>query len=243
MSTGNTLYLLHCGWLIEPDGNRIQVPAYVVRTNDGRVFLIDTGNPAALIGQTRSDPWYDAGCEIAPGDDPLAHLAQLGIRPNDVDAIVATHFDFDHAGRYDAFGPLGTTVYVQRAHMAAALSEADRYDAGLWKIPGLRWILLDGDTTIAPGLTVIRTDGHATGQQSVMVETESGPVILAADAIENQQMVDSRIYPGYWDAATADVSLQRLVDLADERDATIIFGHDPVQWATLKLSPEPYRRS
>ena len=33
-----------------------------------------------------------------------------------------------------------------------------------------RWRLLDGDTELAPGVTVLRTDGHTPGHQSLMVE-------------------------------------------------------------------------
>ena len=43
-------------------------------------------------------------------------------------------------------------------------------------LPGYRWRLLDGDTELAPGLTVLRTDGHTPGHQSLLVQLpQTGP--------------------------------------------------------------------
>ncbi|HYP61155.1 MAG TPA: N-acyl homoserine lactonase family protein [Thermomicrobiales bacterium] len=247
MSGRNTLYLLHCGVLIEPNGNGgtypIQVPCYLIVAASGKRYLVDTGNPAALIGADDCQPWYPAKCEITQADDPIARLAALGIAPGDIDAIIATHFDFDHAGRYDAFGPLGTDVWVQRAHIGAALSDRARFDAHLWNVPGLRWRQVHGDHEIEPGLTLLRTDGHAVGHQSIVVETEEGPVILAADAIDSARMAETRQFPDYYDADATNCSIDRLLELSREQDAPIIFGHDYEQWSTLPHSPEPYSRS
>ncbi|HQY31235.1 MAG TPA: N-acyl homoserine lactonase family protein [Thermomicrobiales bacterium] len=242
-----TLYLLHCGWLNETatDGSirPIPVPCYLIATANGQHILVDTGNPAALVGAANCGHWYHATCTITPEDDPIARLATLGLQPSDIDAIVATHFDFDHCGRYDAFVGPAPTVYVQRVQMGAALSDSDRYDPTLWRLPGLRWHLLDGDTVIDPDVTLLRTDGHAVGHQSLLVQTQSGPVILAVDAIDSQQMLESRSFPDYYDAEATNRSVDRLVALAKELDAPITFGHDPEQWATLPLAPDPYSRS
>jgi N-acyl homoserine lactone hydrolase len=241
------LFLLHCGILIEPDGKggtyQIQVPASFIVSATGKCYLVDTGNPAALIGAETCQPWYPAAARIEASDDPVARLAELGVAPRDVDAVIATHFDFDHAGRFDVFGPLGTDVFVQRAHLGAALSNPDRYDPKLWNVPGLRWQVLDGDSEIEPGLSVIRTDGHATGHQSVIVDTDQGAVILAVDAIDNARFLATREFPDYFDDAdAASRSIDRLLALAAESNAPIIFGHDYDQWQTLPHSPLPYRR-
>ena len=246
MTAAHTLYLLHCGWLIEPDERggtyRIPVPAYLIVTASGKHYLVDTGNPEALIGAANCHPWYRAGCEITAADDPIARLAELGLIPGNIDGIIATHFDFDHAGRYDAFGPMRTVVWVQRAQIGSALSFRARYKEGLWNIPGLRWRNVDGDLEIEPGLKLLRTDGHAIGHQSLLVETESGWVILAADAIDNRKMIESREFPDHYDADAANASIDRLVALSEEYGAEIICGHDSDQWITLPISPLSYSR-
>ena len=243
----HTLYLLHCGLLHEPSANgskTMPVPAYLIVSATGKRYLIDTGNPSALIGASGCRPWYSGQCTINAEDDVLARLAQLDLGPREVDAIIATHFDFDHAGRFDAFGPLGTDVWVQRAHLASALTWPDPEYQVLWNVPGLRWRQVDGDHEIEPGLRLLRTDGHATGHQSIMVEIESGWVILAVDAIDDADLIESRNFPHYTDDVNqANFSIERLLGLAAEYRATIIYGHDLYQWQTLPHSPAQYRRA
>ena len=247
MTGAHQLYLLQCGWLdaAEPGGDPewIPVPAYVIRSATAKTYLIDTGNPAELIGARDCQPWYPAPCKIGPEDDVLARLDQIELGPGDIDAIIATHFDFDHVGRNDAFGPMGTDVFVQRSHLGAALSDPERYYPELWNVPGLRWQRLDGDVEIEPGLKVIRTDGHAEGHQSVVVSTADRRVILAADAIDSQRMVDTRTFPDYYDAARANASIDRLLGLAAELDAVLLYGHDRDQWERYPHCPAEFRRN
>ena len=42
---------------------------------------------------------------------------------------------------------------------------------------------LDGDSQIMDGIRVITTPGHTLGSQSVVVDTEAGPHIIAGDLI------------------------------------------------------------
>jgi len=132
---------------------------------------------------------------------------------------------------------------VQRAHIADAVTWPDPLDQALWNVPGLRWQRLDGDFEIEPGIRLLRTDGHAQGHQSVMVETGSGWVILAIDAIDDAQLIESRAFAEYTDnVEKANASIDRLLTLSAEYRAPIIYGHDFDQWETLPRSPEPYRR-
>src|SRR5215213_9483570 len=106
------LYLLHLGQLgsSNPDTGEVdfgQVPGYLIRTATGRTILVDTGNPAALIGQPTGAPWWDLLNDTRPEDDVMQRLAELGITPGDVDLLISTHFDFDHCGRHDAFAAAG----------------------------------------------------------------------------------------------------------------------------------------
>ena len=247
MSDHHTLYLLHCGRLFGSGGSdgpwQVPVPCYLIESQSGTRYLVDTGNPQALIRATSCQHWFNAECEINPEDDPVARLAELGISPGEVDAIITTHLDFDHAGRYDAFASFAPDVWIQRAHLAAALSNPERYDPKLWNLPGLRWRTVDGDFEIEPGLRVLRTDGHATGHQSLLIETDTGWVILAADAIDGPEFLEEGVLPYYYDDADASArSIDRLLAVSAEYDAPIIFGHDSAQWESLAHSPEPYRR-
>ena len=79
---------------------------YLVQMGDGKNVLIDSGMPA--------DFELPAMPSLVMHPDIVEQLAALGLRPDDIDIVVSTHFDIDHAGCHDAF-PQAEHV-VQRAH-------------------------------------------------------------------------------------------------------------------------------
>jgi N-acyl homoserine lactone hydrolase len=87
------------------------VGCYLVETSDGKHILIDSGMApdAMLPGLSRGENEKNV----------IEHLAALGLRPDDIDTLICTHFDVDHAGYHDAF--VGAELIVQREHSALAL--------------------------------------------------------------------------------------------------------------------------
>jgi N-acyl homoserine lactone hydrolase len=240
------LYLLHLGQLGSRDADTgethfNQVPGYLIRTATGRLVLVDTGNPTAVIGQPTAAPWWDLLNDTRPQDDVVQRLAELGVVPHDVDLLISTHFDFDHCGRHDAFAATGITSLVQRDHLDAARDD-QRFDPALWDLPGIDYTPLDGDVELEPGLRLIASPGHVTGHQSVYVETGEGPVLLAIDAISVAEQITMKRFPStYPNPEAARQSRDKLVALAAETGAFLLMGHDAPQWATLPKSPAPFR--
>jgi N-acyl homoserine lactone hydrolase len=241
------LYLLHLGQLGSRDADTgethfSQVPGYLIRTAKGSLILVDTGNPASVIGQPTAAPWWDLLNDTGPQDDVVRRLAELGIAPGDVDLLISTHFDFDHCGRHDAFAATGITSLVQREHLDVARDDP-RFDPTLWDIPGIAYTPVDGDLELEPGLRLIASPGHVIGHQSVYVETAEGPVLLAIDAISAAEQITMKRFPStYPDPEAALQSRDKLVALAAETGAFLLMGHDGSQWSTLPKSPAPFRR-
>jgi N-acyl homoserine lactone hydrolase len=210
---------------------------YLVETGDGQHILIDSG--------------LHADAPLPPGTPPandeknvLEHLADLGLHPDDIDLLVCTHFDIDHAGYHDAF--TRAELIVQREHYELARSGHPRYALARahWDHPGLRYRLIDGDADLLPGLTVLETSGHAPGHQSVLVRLpRTGPVLLAIDAVVMQRLFtpERRAWPTDDSEDQLRASTRKLLDLVErERVALVIFGHDGRQWRTLKKAPAYY---
>jgi len=221
-------------------GLDLPVPGYLIQTDAGQNVLVDTGFPA---NADPTDPLI-ANCEIGPDDYVVAQLARLGLAPADIHYLVATHLDPDHAGAHAAFP--AAEIVVQRRHLDVARSGLPRFEQMRphWDQPTLRYRLVDGDTTLVPGVELIEASGHVPGLQAVLVRLpETGPVLLAIDAIPIAAYADPdtrAIHEHDMDEATTRASTRKLVELARREGAMMIFGHDPDQWRTLKRAPAYY---
>ena len=173
-----------------------------------------------------------------------SRLAELSLRPDDIDLLICTHFDVDHSGHHDAFP--AAELLVQRAHYELARSGHPRYAAARahWDHPALRYRLVEGDTELVPGVTLLETSGHAPGHQSVLVRLpQTGPVLLAADAVVLERLFtpERHAWPLDDDEQQLRASTRKLLDLvAHEPVALVIYGHDAEQWQTLKTAPDYY---
>lgn len=219
------------------------VPGYLVQTDDGQNVLIDTGVSRQLIGAYGKSP--DVGIRMEEDDYVVSQLARIGVAPEDVRYLVCTHYDGDHAGNHDAF-PQAELV-VQRAHHDAATAGLERFQGmrAQWDHPDDRFRFVDGDTELLPGIELIETSGHVPGHQSVLVRLpETGPVLLAIDAITSSNHLDAdtrEITQFDHEEEGVRASTRKLVELAEREGVKLmVLGHDAAQWRTLKKLPDFY---
>jgi len=210
---------------------------YLVQTSDGKNILIDSGLPADYA----SPPGRPA---LEQRKNVIEQLGELGLQPDDIDMLICTHFDVDHAGHHDAF--TNAELIVQREHYELARGGHPRFAAARphWDHPALRYRLIEGDTELLPGLTLLETSGHTPGHQSVLVRLpQTGPVLLAIDAVSMQ-----RLFTPARNATPIDdneeqlrASTRKLLDVVErEHVALVVFHHDGEQWRTLKKAPAYY---
>ncbi len=230
-------------FLDERSAEKVQIPVacYLVKTSDAAV-LFDTGlAPRAVPGLLRNDPLARFS-----DDDLLVHrLESVGLEPGSVDAVVISHLHFDHAGGASLF-PKSELIaqhdeYIFAHHPAPFI--AAFYYRKNFDLPGYRWRFLDGDAELVPGVTVLRTDGHTPGHQSLLVELpEAGPIILAGDCAYWREHLDKERVPGVvWNPMQALHSIKRLKTIARLIRGQIFPSHDPVFWQTVKQPPNYYR--
>jgi N-acyl homoserine lactone hydrolase len=225
------LYLMQVGSMPE---YQIPIVCYLVQTGDGKNILIDSGLPE-IMPEGESD--------FENGQDVIQQLLSIGLKPDDIDTVISTHYDIDHAGRHAAF--LRAQYVVQRVHHLDADSNP-RFAANRpqWDQPMERIRLVDGDTELLPGLELIETSGHVPGHQSVLVRLpKMGAILLPIDAVPFAKSFtrDEQDDGSNPDAEAIRASTIKLLDLVElEHIGLVIFGHDNEQWETLKKTPEFY---
>ncbi|HEX3053589.1 MAG TPA: N-acyl homoserine lactonase family protein [Aggregatilineaceae bacterium] len=237
ISAPSRLYLLQLGTaqIPLPNGTLDMVlGCYLVQTDDGQNILIDSGLPADHADQ----PGTTGETNV------IDQLQQLGLSPADIDIVICTHLDIDHIGHHAAFAH--TELIVQREEYEAAFSGHSRFAAtrAVWDHPALHYRLVDGDTELLPGLTLIKTSGHTPGHQSILVRLpHTGSVLLASDAVMFQRLFtpDAPAWPMHDNAEQTRASTHKLLALVErEHIALAIFSHDGQQWQTLKKAPAYY---
>jgi N-acyl homoserine lactone hydrolase len=225
------LYLMQVGSMPE---YQIPIVCYLVQTGDGKNILIDSGLPETMPEDEK---------DFENGQDVIEQLASIGLKPGDIDTVISTHYDIDHAGRHAAFTK--AHYIVQRVHhLDAATNPRFAANRPQWEQPTERIRLVDGDTELLPGLELIETSGHVPGHQSVLVRLpKSGAILLPIDAVPfgsgfTRDVQDDGDNP---DAEAIRASTIKLLDLVErEQIGLVIFGHDQEQWKTLKTAPEFY---
>jgi N-acyl homoserine lactone hydrolase len=196
------------------------VMAYAIRHRGG-VFLFDTGFG---FGNAELDETYHPQAKrIADA------LAEADIRIEDVTAVANCHLHADHSGQNSTFPVV--PIYVQAAEWELAHT-TDHTILEWIDFPNARYVPLSRDHEPFDGFRIVATPGHTKGHQSLVVETDTGLVVLAGQAVYTvdewagtpDELEGRTSAP---DQATYDASVDRLRELAPER---VFLGHDRRSW-------------
>jgi glyoxylase-like metal-dependent hydrolase (beta-lactamase superfamily II) len=169
-------------------------------------------------------------------------LADVGLDPDCIDLVLASHLHFDHAGGFTAKDSAGTirprfsrARYVARtAEWEDATHPHERNRASYLQenfVPLMTAGVLDlvpGDSAIVPGVRVVRTGGHTMHHQIIMIESGSRTAVFVADLIPTTAHVDEPWIMGY-DLYPMDTLAFKRTFLREaiEREYLIFFEHDP----------------
>ena len=228
---------------VHANGRIIGIVGFVIETTAGERVLIDTGFPPKYAADpeaaTAQDDLGTFGrvLDIKPRHMAPAQLGLLGLGSSDIDLMIQSHTHIDHVGHLDGFPD--APIVISRAERAL---ERPLYWSGKQAMewPERTYIQLDTDTEIGPGFTVLHVPGHAPGQLAFLIELpDTGTVLITSDAISRPAEVDEK-FAGSWDEAQAIQHGARILKMAKDRDAWVIYGHCPDQWPTLRKAPDWY---
>lgn len=201
-----------------------------------RVILIDTGFNEAMARKRHRTFLRD----------PIDSLQLLGVRAEDLNDVILTHFHYDHAGNFARFP--NAMFHIQDKEMAFATGrhmpyrifgapyEVDEVTGLVRKVYDGRVAFHDGDAEIASGITVHHVGGHTAGLQFVRVFTKRGWVVVASDVTHfYESFQKNRPLPQVFSVGDTVQGYQRLRDLAPT-EAHIVPGHDAL---VMKRYPAP----
>jgi N-acyl homoserine lactone hydrolase len=147
------------------EGEPMPLYVHVIDHPDARV-LVDTG-------MTELHPF---AAELQPRLHPLN---EQDFDLTGIDIVVNTHLHADHCGGNHLFA--GKPIYVQRQELDDARNR-DGYTLREWvDAPGVRYVPVDGELELLPGLMLVPAPGHCDGMQIVVIETGGRPVIIGGD--------------------------------------------------------------
>ncbi len=240
------LYIMQMG-LYTPVEYPVPFAAYLIQTDDGKNVLVDTGVDERYVAAIFNDQWENL-IKVEPSDQILNQLKALSLTPDDIDYVIATHFDEDHCGHNFLFRK--AEFIVQKSHYELAkLGKEARFETcrSCWDRPELIYRQIEGDITLLPGIDLIMTNGHVVGHQSVIVHLpNTGAVLLAVDAIRDGDMLEPGIDPRTksmfdMDGEELIVGVEKIKSLMTKEQVQLsVFGHDGKRWQSLKKSPAYY---
>jgi glyoxylase-like metal-dependent hydrolase (beta-lactamase superfamily II) len=217
--------------------NRIQLGLRPLLVRGATTMIVDAGIGAKM--DDRSVAIYG----IDRTHDLTRSLQQAAVGLEQVDLVLATHLHFDHAGGFTvraADGSLRPTFpaarYLIRSdewddathpherNRASYLAETfvPLADAGVVDF-------IETDSTIVPGVRVVRTGGHTKHHQIVYIESEGRTAVFTADLIPTTAHIDEPWIMGYDLYPMDTLAFKRtFIREAIEREYLLFFEHDPV---------------
>lgn len=154
-------------------------------------LIIDTG-----LGNKLTEKQHHIFRVFKPWSIP-EDLDTLGLHPSDIDYVLLTHGDFDHAGGVVMTDDHGTNVltFPSAQHVLQDIEWFDinnqnsRSAHSYWLDnftglePGKNLELVRGDNEIVPGITVRLTGGHTRGHQLVEMKGSEGCAVHLGDVL------------------------------------------------------------
>jgi len=169
-------------------------------------------------------------------------LAEAGLRPEDIDIVLASHLHFDHCGGFtyrDAGGAIRpkfprAQYVIRRGEWEDATHTHERNRASYLPdnyvpLAGAGVLqLVDDDMTIMPGVRVKRTGGHCMHHQIIYIESKGETAIFAADLVPTTAHLPNPWIMGY-DLYPMDTLAAKKAFFADvaAKNALVFFEHDP----------------
>ena len=139
-----------------------------------------------------------------------ARLKEFGLKPDDIDILILTHFHLDHVYNLAIFGKarvLGWRHFWDK-RKTTKIKKINMYEINMYEV--------------VPGISIFQTPGHAEEHLVVLVqESDDSNTVIAGDAINKTYHDEGRIAAFRYDEGLYRESADKIIEIAD----LIIPGH------------------
>lgn len=202
---------------------------------DGHNILVDVG-----IGDKFSKKYSEIYKIDFTQNSLLKSLAKHNLAFEDITDVILTHLHFDHAGGA-TFIDNGTlkptfsnaTYYIQKDNIVLA-GNPTKKDVGSYRKENFEPLdntgklkIIEGHTELFPGISLIISNGHTTGQQLVKVSDDNNTLIYCADLIPTISHLPASYIMSYdlYPLTVIEEKINILNDAANE-DWILFLEHD-----------------
>ena len=217
----------------------LPVTCYLIRHEQGNI-LFDTGcHPS--VAENAEDRWGSMAKVMvpinAPHDNLITQLDSVGLKPDDIDVVINSHFHSDHCGCNEFFKR--ATIFCHLFELEAAQAE-DGLQKGYipkdWKQTNeIKTITGQYDLLGNEKVVLLPLPGHTAGMIGAMVNLDKdGSFLLASDAVPMKANLDLELNPkNTWNADQSLASMSE-VKRIQAGGAQVLFGHDDEQWQSMR---------
>ncbi len=158
-------------------------------------------------------------------------FAEHGLKIDDIDILVLSHFHHDHVMNFDYFR--NARILLHEKEAAWVLSNPDDWPTPKYLFPVLqstgRLELIGKDQEILPGIQTLLSPGHTPGCMALVLRDQNMPTtVLAADAVKNiTELATGQVGMSLDNAASAK-SIRKIREIAE----IVVPGHDRVLQVT-----------
>jgi N-acyl homoserine lactone hydrolase len=247
------LYVLDCGTLIynrpedynltreEVADTNMIVTCYLVMHPKG-LLLFDTGLADRLVGR----PVYENvlyGYAQVKFNTLVGQLADIGVKPADIQFLAISHSDFDHVGNVDEF--THATWLAQQAEMPGMFGPGAPPEVAEACAPlaGANKVMLSGDHDVfGDGSVVLKfTPGHTPGHQSLFVRlAHTGNVVLSGDLYHYPEERTLQRMPDSEKPTAGPASRAAMESFLVENHAQLWIGHSTAWFRDAVKAPRWY---
>lgn len=204
---------------------------YLIKHND-HYLMWDAGQP-------------DNGSGSAPKKNLVKLLAELNIKPDQINYLGISHYHGDHVGQ----APLlpSATLLIGKGDWDALTGVTPNRMAN--PAPFDHWINGGGKVESLPGdkdvfgdgsVVILNMPGHTPGHHSLLVKLKDmGDVLISGDLAHFHENYEHDRVPTFnTDRADTLASFDRFKDIAKNLDATVIIQHDARDIEKLPVFPK-----